>query len=154
MRCSPERRHHIQITLGSLVIGMNSNLSPAQAQAPGPTRTIRLVNPFVPGGTSDIVSRAVASELSKQLGVQVIVDNKGGGGGVPAMQDVAKSAPDGYTIIIAHVANLAVNPYLFEKTGYDARCALALGFAHEARRSAADLPGCIVLEFTDEKIQK
>jgi tripartite-type tricarboxylate transporter receptor subunit TctC len=119
MPFSLERRHHLQITLGSLAIGMSSNLRLAQAQAPWPARTIRLVNPFVPGGTSDIVSRAVAGELSKQLGVPVIVDNKGGGGGVPAMQDVAKSAPDGYTIIIAHVGNLAVNPYIFEKTGYD-----------------------------------
>jgi tripartite-type tricarboxylate transporter receptor subunit TctC len=94
---------------------------PASAQPAGawPARPIRLVNPFAPGGTSDIVSRAVAGELSKQLGVQVFVDNKGGGGGVPAMQDVAKAAPDGYTMIIAHVGNLAVNPYIFTKTGYD-----------------------------------
>jgi tripartite-type tricarboxylate transporter receptor subunit TctC len=119
MTFAPKRRHHLYITLGSLAVGLSANLPLARAQAPWPARTIRLVNPFVPGGTSDIVSRAVAGELSKQLGVQVIVDNKGGGGGVPAMQDVAKSAPDGYTIIIAHVGNLAVNPYIFEKTGYD-----------------------------------
>ncbi len=127
MQFSSTRRHQLhvafqstlQATFGGLALGLSSINSLAQAQPAWPSRPIRLVNPFVPGGTSDIVSRAVASELSKQLGVQVIVDNKGGGGGVPAMQDVAKSAPDGYTMIIAHVGNLAVNPYIFEKTGYD-----------------------------------
>jgi tripartite-type tricarboxylate transporter receptor subunit TctC len=127
MQFSSTRRQQLHLalqstfhaTFGSLALGLNSINSLAQAQSAWPSRPIRLVNPFVPGGTSDIVSRAVAGELSKQLGVQVIVDNKGGGGGVPAMQDVAKSTPDGYTMIIAHVGNLAVNPYIFEKTGYD-----------------------------------
>jgi tripartite-type tricarboxylate transporter receptor subunit TctC len=119
MYFSPDRRLQLHRILGSLALGCGPLSALAQAQSSWPNRPIRLVNPFVPGGTSDIVSRAVAGELSKQLGVQVIVDNKGGGGGVPAMQDVAKAAPDGYTMIIAHVGNLAVNPYIFEKTGYD-----------------------------------
>jgi tripartite-type tricarboxylate transporter receptor subunit TctC len=119
MNFSLDRRLQLHHILGSLALGFDHLSALAQAQSSWPSRPIRLVNPFVPGGTSDIVSRAVAGELSKQLGVQVIVDNKGGGGGVPAMQDVAKAAPDGHTIIIAHVGNLAVNPYIFEKTGYD-----------------------------------
>lgn len=91
----------------------------ARAQASWPTKTIRFVVPFVPGGTSDIVARTVANELTRQLGTPVVIDNKGGGGGVPAMQEVARAPADGHTIILGHVGSLAVNPYIFPNTGYD-----------------------------------
>ena len=91
----------------------------AQAQAAWPTQSIRFVVPFAPGGTSEIVARTVANELSKQLGQTVFVDNKGGGAGIPAMQEVAKSKPDGHTIILGHVGSLAVNPYIFPNQPYD-----------------------------------
>ncbi|MEY4908725.1 MAG: hypothetical protein RL260_2443 [Pseudomonadota bacterium] len=84
-----------------------------------PKQSIRFVVPFAPGGTSEIVARTVAVELTKQLGQTVYVDNKGGGAGIPAMQDVAKSTPDGHTIILGHVGSLAVNPYLFPNQPYD-----------------------------------
>jgi tripartite-type tricarboxylate transporter receptor subunit TctC len=85
-----------------------------RAQAAGwPKQSIRFVVPFAPGGTSEIVARTVAAELSKQLGQTVYVDNKGGGGGIPAMSDVAHATPDGYTIILGHVGSLAVNPIIF-----------------------------------------
>jgi tripartite-type tricarboxylate transporter receptor subunit TctC len=85
-----------------------------RAQVAGwPKQSIRFVVPFAPGGTSEIVARTVAAELSKQLGQTVFVDNKGGGGGIPAMSDVAHAAPDGYTIILGHVGSLAVNPIIF-----------------------------------------
>ena len=79
--------------------------SMAGAQAPSnwPRQSIRFVVPFAPGGTSEIVARTVAQELSKQLGQTVFVDNKGGGAGIPAMTEVAKAAPDGHTIIMGHV---------------------------------------------------
>ncbi len=84
------------------------------AQAAGwPKQSIRFVVPFAPGGTSEIVARTVAAELTKQLGQTVYVDNKGGGGGIPAMSDVAHATPDGYTIILGHVGSLAVNPIIF-----------------------------------------
>lgn len=89
------------------------------AQASWPSRPIRFVVPFVPGGTSDIVARTVANELTKQLGVPVLIDNKSGGGGVPAMLEVSRSAPDGYTVILGHVGSLAVNPYIYKNPGYD-----------------------------------
>ncbi len=86
----------------------------ARAQAAGwPKQSVRFVVPFAPGGTSEIVARTVAAELTKQLGQTVYVDNKGGGGGIPAMSDVAHAAPDGYTIILGHVGSLAVNPIIF-----------------------------------------
>jgi tripartite-type tricarboxylate transporter receptor subunit TctC len=75
--------------------------------------------PFAPGGTSEIVARSVAVELTKQLGQSVFVENKPGGGGVIAMQEVAKSAPDGHTVILGHVGTLAVNPYMLKNQPYD-----------------------------------
>ena len=89
------------------------------AQAAWPRQSVRFVVPFAPGGTSEIVARTVANELSKQLGQTVFVDNKGGGAGIPAMQEVAKSTPDGHTIILGHVGSLAVNPYIFPNQPYD-----------------------------------
>ena len=89
------------------------------AQAAWPRQAVRFVVPFAPGGTSEIVARTVANELSKQLGHTVYVENKGGGAGIPAMQDVAKAAPDGHTIILGHVGSLAVNPFIFPNQPYD-----------------------------------
>ena len=89
------------------------------AQAGWPKQSIRFVVPFAPGGTSEIVARTVAAELSKQLGQTVYVDNKGGGAGLPAMQDVAHAAPDGHTIILGHVGSLAVNPVIFPNQPFD-----------------------------------
>lgn len=90
-----------------------------RAQAAWPRQSIRFVVPFAPGGTSEIVARTVANELTKQLGQTVYVDNKGGGAGIPAMQDVAKATPDGHTIILGHVGSLAVNPVIFPNQPYD-----------------------------------
>jgi tripartite-type tricarboxylate transporter receptor subunit TctC len=91
----------------------------ASAQATWPTKPVRFIVPFVPGGTSDIVARTVAAEMTKQLGMAIVIENKSGGGGVPAMQEVAKAAPDGHTIILSHVGSMAVNPLIFTNTGYD-----------------------------------
>jgi len=91
----------------------------ALAQAGWPRQSVRFVVPFAPGGTSEIVARTVASELTKQLGQTVFVDNKGGGGGIPAMSEVAKAAPDGHTIILGHVGVLAVNPIIFPNQPFD-----------------------------------
>jgi len=91
----------------------------SSGQATWPRQSIRFVVPFAPGGTSEIVARTVANELTKQLGQTVFVDNKGGGAGIPAMQEVAKSVPDGHTIILGHVGSLAVNPYIFPSLPYD-----------------------------------
>ena len=93
--------------------------SMARAQAGWPRQSIRFVVPFAPGGTSEIVARTVANELTKQLGQTVFVDNKGGGAGIPAMTEVAKAAPDGHTLILGHVGSLAVHPYIFNNLQYD-----------------------------------
>jgi len=84
-----------------------------------PTKPIRLVVPFAPGGSSSIVARAVAAEMEKGLGQPIVVDNKPGGGGNVAMLEVARSEPDGYTLIIGHVGSLAMNPFMYDKLPYD-----------------------------------
>jgi tripartite-type tricarboxylate transporter receptor subunit TctC len=91
----------------------------ARADTTWPSKAIRLVVPFAPGGTSEVVARSVASELTKQLGQSVYVENKPGGAGVIAMQEVAKAAPDGYTLILTHVGTLAVNPTMLKNQPYD-----------------------------------
>ena len=94
-------------------------VSPGVSAQGFPTRPIRLVVPFAPGGTSEIVARATAAEMTKTLGQSIVVENRAGGAGNVAMVEVAKSAPDGYTLIIGHVGTLAVNPYVFEKLPFD-----------------------------------
>ena len=91
----------------------------ARAQSGWPSRSIRFVVPFAPGGTSEIVARSVAVELTRQLGQSVFVENKAGGAGTVAMTEVTKSAPDGHTIILGHVGTLAVNPFMLASQPYD-----------------------------------
>jgi tripartite-type tricarboxylate transporter receptor subunit TctC len=91
----------------------------ARAQVVWPSRPVRLVVPFVPGGTSDIVARTTANELTRLLGSPVLIDNKAGGGGVPAMQEVARAPADGHTLILGHVGSMAVNPIIYPNAGYD-----------------------------------
>jgi tripartite-type tricarboxylate transporter receptor subunit TctC len=95
-------------------------LAPLAAAAQSwPTKPIRLVVPFAPGGSSSIVARSFAAEMEKGLGQPIVIENKGGGGGNLAMQDVAHAAPDGYTLIIGHIGSLAVNPYMYENLPFD-----------------------------------
>lgn len=92
--------------------------APAFAQT-YPTKPIRLVVPFAPGGSSSLVARAVAAEMEKGLGQSMVIENKGGGGGNLAMNDVAHADPDGYTLIIGHVGSLAMTPFIEKSLGYD-----------------------------------
>ena len=84
-----------------------------------PTKPIRLVVPFAPGGSSSIVARSFTAEMEKGLGQSFVVENKGGGGGNLAMNDVAHADPDGYTLIIGHVGSLAMTPFMEKNLGYD-----------------------------------
>jgi tripartite-type tricarboxylate transporter receptor subunit TctC len=90
-----------------------------RAQGAWPSKSVRFVVPFAPGGSSEIVARASAAELSKLLGQSVYVDNKPGAAGNVAMQEVAR-ADDQHTLILGHIGTLAVNPYIFDKLPYDA----------------------------------
>jgi tripartite-type tricarboxylate transporter receptor subunit TctC len=80
-----------------------------------PSRTIRLIIPFPPGGSNDVVGRIVANQLGQKLGQQVFVDNRGGAGGVVGTDVAAKSAPDGYTLLVVSVAH-AVDPWIYKES--------------------------------------
>ena len=90
---------------------------PAAAQSDYPNRPVRLIIPFPPGGSNDVVGRMIGEQLGKQLGKQVVVDNRGGAGGVIGTEIASKAPPDGYTILVISLAH-AVNPWLY-KLPYD-----------------------------------
>jgi tripartite-type tricarboxylate transporter receptor subunit TctC len=91
----------------------------AAAQAGYPAKPIRLVVPFTPGGTSDILGRSIGQELTKAWGQPVVIDNVPGAGGSIGSDRVAKAAPDGYTLLMGHIGTLAVTPSIYPKLPYD-----------------------------------
>ena len=93
---------------------------PHSTKAQGyPTKPIRIIVPYTPGGASDIVTRIYAAGVGEILGQQVVIENKPGGGTNIGAEFVARSAPDGYTLFVANFATQAVNRHLFSKLGYD-----------------------------------
>jgi len=91
----------------------------AQSPATYPTKPIRLVVPFTPGGSTDILARAIGLELTKAWGQSVIVENVPGAGGSIGADKVAKAPADGYTLLMGHIGTLAVNPSLYPNLPYD-----------------------------------
>src|SRR6188768_188849 len=114
------RRGDRRAALRAAVAAGVAAVLPALARAADawPSKTIRFVVPFAPGGSSEIVARSTAAELTKLLGVSVFVENKPGGAGNIAMGEVAR-ADDNHTLILGHIGTLAVNPYIFPKLPYD-----------------------------------
>ncbi len=107
------RRFSTLLTAAGLLLALTA---PAAAQD-YPTKPIRLIIPFPPGGSNDVVGRMIATKLGEQLGKQVVVDNRAGAGGVVGTELAAKAANDGYTLQIVSIAH-AVNPWLY-KLPYD-----------------------------------
>jgi len=103
----------------ALVTLVLSALPNQPARAAYPDRIIRIVVPFAPGGGTDVIARALAQEMAKDLGASVIIENKPGAGTIIGTQAVATSEPDGYTLLMGTFAN-AVNPSLNPKLPYDA----------------------------------
>ena len=99
----------------SAVLGFGT----ARAQAAWPTKAVRFVVPFAPGGSSEIVARSTAAELTRLTGQNFYVDNKPGASGNIAMAEVAR-ADDQHTLILGHIGTLAVNPFMYAKLPYDA----------------------------------
>src|ERR1700686_3438766 len=86
-----------------------------------PSRSITLVVPYAAGGGNDVMARVVAEKMSRTLGQQIVIENRAGAGGSNAPRQVARSAPDGYTLVIGGTGTLAVNPTLYNNVGYDSR---------------------------------
>ncbi len=91
----------------------------ATAVAAYPDKPVRIIVPYPPGGNIDITARALGPGLSDALGVQIIVDNRGGAGGIIGSELAAKSAPDGYTLLLGSTGTLTTAPALYPKLGYD-----------------------------------
>ena len=90
-----------------------------------PTRPVRIVVPFTPGGSTDILGRAIAQKLQEALGQPFVVENRPGAGGSIGATLVASAAPDGYTLLMGHIGTLAVNPSLYRNLPYDPRTSFA-----------------------------
>ena len=112
------RRVFMGLVGGAVASALAPRRSAAQAY---PTRPVTLVIPFPPGGGNDALGRMVADKMSKSLGQQIVVENRGGAGGTIATRAVARSAPDGHTILLAYTGTLAINPSLYANPGYDPR---------------------------------
>ena len=102
--------------LGAVAIVAVTGTAVAQSW---PTRSVRLISPFAPGGGADITSRAIAQKLTVALRQQVVVDNRGGAGGMLGVDLAAKSPPDGYTLVLGTIGPIAINPSLLSKMPYD-----------------------------------
>lgn len=109
-------RHCLFVGIAALAVA----LPPAQAQN-FPNRPITLVIPFAPGGSTTIVGRGIAEKMSELLGEKIVIDNRPGAGGTVGTRAVAKSEPDGYTLLLGYTGTLAIGPSLYKNVGYDPR---------------------------------
>ncbi|MES2101941.1 MAG: tripartite tricarboxylate transporter substrate binding protein [Pseudomonadota bacterium] len=111
---SIDRRQLLIASTGALLLPAS-----ARAQAAWPTKPVRVVVPFAPAGTTDILARALAPELSKAFGQPFVIDNKPGAGGNLGADAIAKSAPDGYNLLMGTVGTHAINAALYPKMPFD-----------------------------------
>ncbi len=121
MRSARIRRWSVRV-FASAVLAFGGYMAPndtARAQTDYPTRAIKIVNPFAPGGNTDIIARLVAAHLHKAWGQPVVVENREGAGGTIGTDAVARAAPDGYTLLLATLAATAIAPSVHPKLPYD-----------------------------------
>src|SRR6476659_6178399 len=111
------RSARLLVTLALIAVAL-----PAQAQGDYPNKPITLVIPLPPGGTNDIMARAVADKMSMALGQQVVIENRAAAGsGTVTTRAVARGPADGYTLLLAYTSTMATGPHMFANVGYDVR---------------------------------
>jgi tripartite-type tricarboxylate transporter receptor subunit TctC len=104
----------------AIVVGLLSGLAwAAPSAAAFPDKPVRMIVPFPAGGAADVMARGMALRLGIELGQAIIIDNRGGAGGAPAAEAVARAAPDGYTVLFGTMGTQAINPALYPKLRYD-----------------------------------
>jgi tripartite-type tricarboxylate transporter receptor subunit TctC len=108
------------LSFALIAASVTSGAAWAQSAANYPTKAVRFIAPFPPGGSTDLLARLVALKLTEAWGQQVIVENRGGAGGTIGVELAARAAPDGYTIVMGHVGTFGFNPTLYPKLPYDA----------------------------------
>ncbi len=116
------RRHHLApafVCLWAMCLAASAQTASSGSGQAYPTKPVRLIAPFAPGGPTDIVARVVSQRLGQQLGQTVVVDNRASAGGAIGCEIAAKSAPDGYTLLLGSSGNLAVAPSLTLRLPYD-----------------------------------
>ena len=109
----------VLVAAGLLSSFTATGVAAAEKQDAYPTRSIRLIIPFVPGGPSDFLSRLIGGKLSENLGQQIIPDNRGSAGGLVGFETGAKANPDGYTLLMAAYSGYTINPHVYKKLPYD-----------------------------------
>jgi tripartite-type tricarboxylate transporter receptor subunit TctC len=113
-------RQCLAASLAAAVVAALAGAHPAMAQE-FPTRPITLIVPYTPGGGNDAMARVVADKMSVALRQQIVIENRGGAGGSIATRQVARAAPDGYTLGLGGTGTLAIDPTLYPNVGYDPR---------------------------------
>jgi tripartite-type tricarboxylate transporter receptor subunit TctC len=120
MKESPMPNTATKFTLISLIAAVVAVPAAAAAQT-YPSKPITLIVPYAAGGGNDVMARAAADKMSKTLGQQIVIENRGGAGGSIATRQIAKAEPDGYTLGLGGTGTLAINPTLYGNVGYDPR---------------------------------
>src|SRR5262245_20366009 len=110
----PHRRQFLHLAVGAAALPALSRIARAQAY---PSRPVRVIVPFAPAGTTDIVARLMGQWLSERLGQQFVIDNRPGGGGNIGTEAVVRAPADGYTLLLVTAAN-AINTTLYEKLNF------------------------------------
>src|SRR5262245_5933437 len=116
---SAVQRTRRMIRIACLLLAAALAPSVAFAADSWPTKPVRLIVPFPPGGPADVLARTVGDRIGPALGQPVVVDNRPGAGGNIGMELAAKAAPDGHTLVLAPAGNLTVNPSLYRNVPYD-----------------------------------
>jgi tripartite-type tricarboxylate transporter receptor subunit TctC len=132
-------------------------LAAPRAQAPWPDRPVRLVVPFTPGGSTDILARAMGQRLSEIFGQPFVIENRPGAGGTLGSEQVFRSAPDGHTLMMGHIGTLAANPALYRNLSWDIGALVPVALVANVanflvvtnRLEATDVPSLIALAKRD-----